>query len=128
MEQDKKLQDILRQSADGASLHFTGTVMNRVQRSALPSQYQPMVNSRIRKAFIFVFTAITVSIFLVSVIIAFAGYHFTGWPAVSLFLAYVYENYYPIIAFIITFWFVLITNSLIEKKLLQRKASGYKAG
>ncbi len=119
MEQDKQLKEILRNSAERASVDFTSAVMNRVQGlSAAPAPYQPLVHPKVTKLFFFVFTALVAAIAALSL----------GMGLLHLRIEQYLQNialpqldYNRILLFILLFWVLFTLNALLQKQHRLRK-------
>ena len=121
MEQDKQLKEILLNSAERASADFTSAVMKKVNGlSATPLYYQPLVNSKLKRLFLFTFGALVAAILGLCLIIALTDLHVVSWIQSMEFPDL---NYNRILIFILTFWIVFTVNTLFEKKFLFRKES-----
>src|SRR5687767_14848579 len=113
MEQDKRLREILLNSAEGASANFTGKVMDKVfSLSTARSGYAPLVSTGLKKSFLFAYGAIVTAIVSLCFIIALADVNIVSWiqrmPLPDL-------NYNKLILFLFIFWSLFTLNMVCKK-------------
>lgn len=124
MEQDQKLKELLLLGSERASLQFTEGVMKRVERvAATPFYCQPLVSPRLRKAFLITVSVLVAAIFLLCLLLASPELAFPGWPVVQSVVAFTAENFYTLLAYIISFWILFAANAFIEKKANRQRAA-----
>jgi hypothetical protein len=112
MEQDKRLREILLNSADGASADFTDAVMKRVHGISPASYYQPLVSPRLKRAFVFAFGTTVAAIIGLALIIAIIDSNIIGsimrLPLPSI-------NYNQVLLFLFIVWGLFGVNRLFQK-------------
>lgn len=124
MEQDQKLKKLLLQGSEKASVHFTEGVMKRVQQlSATPFYYQPLVNPRLKKAFLIAISVLVASIFLLCLLIASPGLSFPDWTVIQDVMIFIDAHFSTILSYIIGFWVVFIANAFVGKKIVRQSAA-----
>jgi hypothetical protein len=118
MEQDKRLREILLNSADGASADFTEAVMKRVHGISPASYYEPLVSPRLKKAFVFAFGTTVAAIVGLALIIAVIDSNIIGW---IIHLRLTGINYNQVLLFIFIFWGLFGLNRLFQKNFLLKR-------
>jgi hypothetical protein len=113
MEQDKQLKEILIKGSEMASADFTDAVMKRVASlSTTPFYDQPLVSSKLKKAFIFTFAGLVSLILLLCLLIGSLDLPYINQIEVPPLSR---DTYYKILAFLFSFWVVFTANTFIEK-------------
>jgi hypothetical protein len=111
MEHDKRLREILLNSADGASADFTDAVMKRVHNIPAASYYQPLVSPKLKRAFILVFSTTVAAIVGLSLIIALVDSNIIE-SIMRLPLPGI--NYNQVLLFLFIFWGLFGLNILFQ--------------
>ena len=119
MEEDGNLRELLKYSAEVASTGFTKSVMNSVKDIALAKQYQPLINEKLKKAFVFFYLGIVSFILLLCIIIGIESLPI-GKIAVPSLTADVYRK---VILFVLIFWVVFAVNAWVTKHRLKSNQS-----
>jgi hypothetical protein len=113
MQEDKKLKELLKEHAmEETSANFTNIIMTRLQPAVLEQKTVPLLKQKVPQMLAALFVASCGALLLLSIFIqpAQLPVHF------SVMLP---ENYFSqIISFLITFWFVMLVNQLLQKKKL----------
>jgi hypothetical protein len=121
MEQDKQLKQILLNSVQGTSAGFTDVVMKRVNdlsRTRLP--YQPLINPKWQRLFLYTFGALIMAILVLCLIIAVTDIQVVTWIQNLHLPDFKYDT---VFLFLGLFWLMFSVNALFEKKVLPRRQS-----
>lgn len=117
MEQDKHLKEILLNGSEIASADFTDAIMKRINvLSTIPFYYQPLVSSKLKKAFAYTFVVLVLFILLLCLIIGSPNIPFSSLietPPLSVYTCY------KILVFIFLFWILFTVNTFIQKNKLK---------
>lgn len=119
MEQDKQLKQILLNSAEGASLHFTDDVMKKINALSGTSLYQPLVSPKLVRLFLFAFGFVTVAILGLCLIAAITPLHIVSLLRNLQLPAFSYNK---ILVFIIIFWAIFSFNAFVETTFRRRSS------
>jgi len=118
MEKDKILKQILEQSAAKAPENFSAKVMGSLPEVAPKTfVYQPLIPLIIQKCFLFFYLAVITSIIVLSIWVAFAGYHFNitiNLPLITV------DTTQKVLTAIVVFWILFGTNQIINQRTLDR--------
>ncbi len=114
MEQDKHLKEILLNSADGASRHFTEAVMNKVNGlTGALANYQPLVSPKWQRFFLFAFGGLVMAICSLCFLMASSQLHIVTWMKNINIPDFSYNK---VLMFIFIFWVVFSANALLQKR------------
>jgi hypothetical protein len=121
MEQDKQLKQILFNSVQGTSVGFTDAVMKRVNDlSETRLHYQPLINPKWQRLFLYTFGALIMAILVLCLIIAVTDIQVVTWIQNLHLPDFKYDTAF---IFLGLFWFMFSVNALFEKKVLPRRQS-----
>ena len=116
MEQDKHIKEILLNSAEGASVHFTDAVLKKVSAlSAVRLHDQPLVPLKWKRRFLFTFGVTVITILILCLLIASSHIDVVNWLKSNELPEIRYSK---ILIFIFCFWIVFAVNALLDKKFL----------
>lgn len=118
MEQGKELKEILMKGAQLAPPHFTDSIMKKVTGlAANPLPYQPLVSSKLKRRFVFIFVVLASLILLLGLLTHLPSLPFIGRMEIPPLSVY---TYYRVLLFILSFWLVFAANAFVQRRLLSR--------
>ncbi len=118
MHDDKNFKELLSKGAlEETSKGFTDEIMRRIEAAPVSeTSHQPLINHKIKLAFIIVFVTVLSALIALSIFIPPSNLPFDFWikiPSVRL------ADFYNLVYFIMAFWFVMFLNHHLNKRNLR---------
>ncbi len=118
MQDDKNFKEILKKGAlEETSPDFTAAIMRRIKAVAvIETSHQPLINPKIKLAFIIVFVTVLSALFAISIFISPADLPFNFLiriPTISI------DAFYDTVYFVITFWLLVFLNYYLNERNLR---------
>ncbi len=109
MQEDKNFKELLmKQAVEETSVNFTAETLRKIEAlSAAKSYHQPLIDRRIKLAFIIVFAIVLSALIAVSIFIKPSHQAFNFYVTIPRIRI---ESFYNVVYFIIAFWFLLFFN------------------
>jgi len=118
MQDDKNFKEILKKGAlEETSPDFTAAIMRRIEAVAvIETSHQPLINPKIKLAFIIASVTVLSALFAISIFISPADLPFNFLiriPTISI------HAFHDIVYFVITFWLLVFLNHYLNKRNLR---------